>query len=91
MEEQQEINKPLSHWQRERNRFIYNIQGNAINSKLSNGVKKELTYQQALSIMLRSKQLIREGSYRPNVIGPRTKTAQINECYRQRMMDNVGN
>ena len=87
MEEQQAPKKPLNHRRRGRGKFIRIIQNNVMNPRLSNGVKKELTYQQALSIMLRSRQLIREGAYHPHTLHPEAKIFQINECYKQRMME----
>jgi hypothetical protein len=86
MEEQQGNKKPFNHRRRGRGKFIHTIQNNAMNTKLPNGVKKELTYQQALSILLRSKQLIREGSYHPHSISQQAKAFQINECYKQRSL-----
>jgi hypothetical protein len=47
-------------------------------------VAKELTYQQGLSILLRSKQLIREGALHSNRISREDKIRQINKCYEQR-------
>jgi len=44
----------------------------------------ELTYQQALSIYLRSTQLIREGSNRSHGLSGKRKVEQINRCYKQR-------
>lgn len=64
--------------------FVTAIQQIARTSELSNGVAKELTYQQGLSILLRSKQLIREGALHSNRISREDKIRQINKCYEQR-------
>jgi hypothetical protein len=84
VEEQQEVERPLTHWQRKQAKIISRIQYNAMNPRAPNKNKKEITFQQALSILLRSKQLIREGAYHSHSISSQTKDYQINECYRQR-------
>ncbi len=56
----------------------------AIGTILPNCVSKELTYQQALSILLRSRQLAREGKMHPSKIHPKMRDTQIDKCYAQR-------
>jgi len=87
MSEQQDNNnrKPARRFHHGRNKRIKAIQAMALNPRLPNGVKKELTYHQALSILLRSRQLVREGAYHPHLISEADKKAQIEECYRQRL------
>lgn len=60
------------------------VQNVASTIKVPNCVPTELTYQQGLSILLRSKQLIREGALHPNKISGEEKAKQINRCYEQR-------
>lgn len=64
--------------------FVTAIQQVASTNELSNGVTRELTYQQGLSILLRSKQLIREGALHSNRISREDKARQIDKCYEQR-------
>lgn len=72
-------------WQKNRDRQIKIIQDTAAACPtLTNGVKKELTFQQCLSIWLRSKQLIREANFHPCLINSAKKKEQIEVCYRQR-------
>lgn len=44
----------------------------------------ELTYQQALSVHLRSQQLMREGSNRSHGLSAGRRAEQVNRCYKQR-------
>ena len=70
-----------------RNKYLKHvdkIQDASINTELSNCVSKELEYQQALSVLLRSRQLTREGKLHPNAIRPEVKTKQVDKCYEQR-------
>ena len=67
-----------------RNKRIKSIQTIAFNPTLPNAIKKELTYHQALSVWLRSRQLVREGAFHPHLISDAEKKEQIEECYRQR-------
>jgi hypothetical protein len=60
------------------------IQAAALNNKLKNGVRYELTLQQALSILFRSRQLKHEGGFHPHLISDTEKVRQIDECYKQR-------
>ena len=60
------------------------IQRNAFENNLANGVVRELSYQQALSIYLRSSQLSKEGSLHPNGISQREYDRQVEVCYAQR-------
>jgi len=62
---------------------IKNIQNNALNFDLSNGTNAELTYQQALSIHLRSVQLTKEGNLHSSRLSKKAKEYQIEQCYRQ--------
>lgn len=64
-------------------RITKTIQYNAFNPKTVNGIKKEITEQQAFSIFLRSKQLVKEGLLHPNMSLAEYQR-QIEECYRQR-------
>lgn len=64
--------------------FVEEIQQNALLSQNDNCIDFELTYQQALSIYLRSRQLILESIVHPATISPDEKVKQINKCYRQR-------
>jgi len=61
--------------------FVQRILINSENNTSSNGVSKELTYQQAVSIAIRSNQLYNESVSHPN---KRDFDRQINECYYQR-------
>jgi hypothetical protein len=65
-------------------RDVTKIQDAAINTNLPNCVSRELEYQQALSVLLRSRQLIREGGLHPNRISTKIKAEQIDKCYEQR-------
>lgn len=59
------------------------IQNNAKNINLPNCVSKELTYQQAYSIIMRAEQLIEEGeNMNRNFV--RERKNQISICYRQK-------
>ena len=60
------------------------IQEAALNAGLSNCVSTELTYQQALSVLLRSRQLDRESNQRSLGVTPETMARQTDHCYRQR-------
>lgn len=64
-------------------KFVEVIQDSAFNFNLLNGISVELTYQQALSIHLRSRQLIREGALHPNQLDTKFLTNQIDKCYKQ--------
>ena len=64
-------------------RFVEEIQRNARETELPNGRKVELTYQQALSVYLRSCQLVKEGGVHLGQLGQSELSSQINECYRQ--------
>jgi len=72
-------------------KYVEAIQDSALNSNLPNGINVELTYQQALSIYLRSSQLIKEGSLHPNQLSPKAKTAQIDKCYKQQFQSTQEN
>ena len=63
--------------------YVETIQDNALNFNLENGIIAELTYQQALSIYLRSSQLIKEGTLHSNQLSPKAKANQIEKCYKQ--------
>lgn len=86
MSDQQENSnpRPNKRFHHNRNKRVKAIQATALNPTLPNGVKKELTFHQALSILLRSRQLIREGAFHPHLISAADKKAQIEECYKQR-------
>ena len=73
-----------SYWQIDRDNKVVAIQAAALNTNLSNGVKRELTFQQAYSILIRSKSLSREAVFRPCEITNEELRAQTEECYRQR-------
>jgi hypothetical protein len=60
------------------------IQESAKNNNLPNGIKREITISQALSILFRSQQLKRESSYHPHLISDKEKARQIDVCYEQR-------
>jgi len=61
--------------------FVQKIIVNAKTNILPNGVAKNLTYQQAVSIATRSDQLTSESNCRPN---RKNFDRQIDDCYRQR-------
>ena len=61
---------------------VEQIQDNALFNDLPNGIKVELTYQQALSILLREGQLKREGSS-VGKLSKKAKLRQIERCYEQ--------
>jgi len=63
---------------------VTDIQTVCLNIKLENGVPRELTYQQALSVLLRSQQLVREGKMHPNRLSDEQMKRQIDICYEQR-------
>jgi len=65
-------------------KFVDRIQENALNTKNPNCTSTELTYQQALSVHLRSRQLIRDGAFHPHLISEANKAKQGNRCYEQR-------
>lgn len=65
-------------------KHVNEIQDTAVDTDLSNCVGKELEYQQALSILLRSRQLTREGKLHPSTIHPKVKAKQMDKCYEQR-------
>ena len=80
---EQEQQKPRP--RRNRNlKFVTRIQENAKNTRLSNCKNIELTYQQALSIYLRSRQLVRDGAFHPHLISGERKSRQVDICYKQR-------
>jgi len=64
--------------------FVARIQDVALQGDGDNRVSVELEYQQALSIHLRSGQLIREGQLHPTVLIPERKAKQIERCYEQK-------
>lgn len=75
-----------------RNKYLKDttrVQQVALSGSCPNGVKKELTYQQALSIILRSRQLYREGLIHANKIGEKQLANQIERCYEQRRQMNA--
>ena len=74
-EQKPKRNKYLKH--------VTEIQDAAINTNLPNCVSKELEYQQALSILFRSRQLAREGKLHSNTIHTKAKASQIDKCYEQ--------
>lgn len=59
---------------------------NAQNTSLPNMVSKKLTYQQALSIHLRSQQLASECAH-VNKVSDENKRSQIEACYKQRLQE----
>jgi len=72
---------------KKRNRYerpVAEIQETALSNTLENGVCMELTYQQALSIHLRSRQLARESGHRDSGITDDEYSRQIDRCYHQR-------
>lgn len=82
MSEDQKKSKPRRNHKRER--AIQEIIDNAAKGG-GNRVARELTFQQAFSIHLRSRQLIEEGRDRPHLISDSKKAEQIDACYEQRM------
>lgn len=78
--EQQEEPRPRPR-NKKRERAIQEIMNNALNGG-DNKLCREITYQQAFSIYLRSRQLIEEGG-RP-LLSDRELDRQINVCYAQR-------
>lgn len=62
---------------------VNTIQESALRGGGQNLVSRELSYQQALSIHLRSKQLARESSRSSN-IKPEILAQQVERCYEQR-------
>jgi hypothetical protein len=64
---------------------VTRIQNAAKNCKLPNSISYDLTYQQALSIYIRSCQLEQESLLHPNKQNREIKK-QIEECYKQRNM-----
>lgn len=76
-----------------RNKFakvVSNIQETALQGGGHNLVSKELTYQQALSIHLRSRQLAREGAARPHGMNKGLLAKQVERCYEQRKRQQFG-
>lgn len=72
---------------KKRNRYerpVASIQEVALSNTLGNGVVRELTYQQALSIHLRSRQLARENEHRGSGLPSNEYERQVNHCYHQR-------
>ncbi|KKM15043.1 hypothetical protein LCGC14_1700040 [marine sediment metagenome] len=65
-------------------KFVTRIQENAESTKLPNCTNTKLTYQQALSVHLRSRQLVRDGAFHPHLISGERKSRQVNICYEQR-------
>ena len=64
--------------------YVKAIQEVALDPQTDNCVPVELAYQQALSIHLRSRQLVQEGITHPNTLTPAAKKRQIDRCYDQR-------
>lgn len=64
-------------------KFVEAIQRNAMFPKNENCISVNLTYQQALSIHMRSFQLISEGQIHPTIT-QKEKDAQIEICDDQR-------
>lgn len=64
-------------------KFVEDIQNSAFNFNQPNGISVELMYQQALSIHLRSSQLIKEGALHPNKLSQKAKNNQVDKCYKQ--------
>jgi len=62
--------------------FVQEILRNAENNTLQNGVCKQITYCQAVSIALRSDQLASESVSRPT--NEKSIQWQVDICYRQR-------
>lgn len=65
-------------------KYVNEIQDAAINTNFPNCISRKLEYQQALSVLLRSKQLKHEGKLHPSTIHPEAKEKQISKCYEQR-------
>lgn len=81
MEENFEEEKPrLTKRQLKRIQAVEQIQATALEAPEANRVSKSLTFQQGLSILLRSQQLIAEGEG----INPAEKAKQIDYCWRIR-------
>ena len=74
-EQKPKRNKYLKH--------VTEIQNAAVSVNLPNCVNREIEYQQALSILFRSRQLAREGKLHSNTIHPKAKASQIDKCYEQ--------
>jgi len=62
---------------------IFDVQDAAVESTGASCISKEISYQQAWSILLRTQQLQREADARP-IITPEEKTKQIEICWRKR-------
>lgn len=62
--------------------FVQSIIFNAENPTLPNETRKELTYQQAVGVAIRSNQLYNESTSHPSLNKYLEK--QVEECYRQR-------
>lgn len=82
------IEKKENKFQARNLRKAEKIQAAALNNNLPNGVKTELTIDQALSILFRSRQLKRESSYHPHLISDVEKARQVEKCYEQRSKQN---
>ena len=81
MEENFEEEQPrLTKRQLKRIQAVEQIQSNALEAGESNMVSRSLTFQQGLSILLRSQQLAAEGG----AIDPAEKAKQIDYCWRIR-------
>lgn len=80
MSKDKKVHKPRRDFKRER--AIQEISDDAAKGG-ENKVAKELTFQQAFSIYLRSRQLISEGSTRSRLISNEEKAKQIDLCYKQ--------
>lgn len=65
-------------------RPVTEIQEAALSNTLENGVCRELTYQQALSIHLRSRQLAKESRHRNSGLSDTEFSRQVDRCYYQR-------
>ena len=65
---------------------VEKIINNAQNSTLLNCVPTKLTYQQAFSILLRSRQLSKENGHL-QIIDNGEKAKQIEACYAQRLKE----
>lgn len=65
-------------------RPVGTIQGTALSNTLENGVVRELTYQQALSIYLRSCQLARESKHQNAGLSKDEYERQVDHCYHQK-------
>ena len=76
MEKQSRPNKKQS----KRIKDIERIQSVAFNARARGSISKNLTFQQALSILLRSQELISE----TEGITHEEKARQIDECWRQK-------